>query len=69
MQLTKTSDASGKKHTLNLPLTHEAYYEGLRKMREGKMIQDAFPDLSPDQREFILTGITSEEWEELFPEE
>ena len=26
------------------------------------LIQDACPDLTEDQREFIMTGITSEEW-------
>ncbi len=29
-------------------------------------IQDAFPDLSDDQREFILTGLTSDDWDEIF---
>lgn len=29
-------------------------------------IQDIFPNLSPDEREFIKTGITSEEWDNLF---
>jgi hypothetical protein len=33
------------------------------------LIQDAFPTLTADEREFILTGITSEEWDEIFPEE
>ncbi|WP_396189902.1 hypothetical protein [Flavobacterium sp.] len=29
-------------------------------------MQDAFPHLSADDREFIMTGITAEEWNELF---
>lgn len=36
---------------------------------EGKHIQDAFPFLTDNEREFILTGITAEEWDELFGEE
>ena len=32
-------------------------------------IQDAFPFLKPSEREFILTGITPEEWLEIFPPE
>ena len=32
-------------------------------------VQDAFPDLTPDQREFLLTGVTPDEWDEIFPEE
>lgn len=35
----------------------------------GKFIQEAFPNLSPDEREFLMTGITSEEWSELFTDE
>jgi hypothetical protein len=33
------------------------------------MIQDAFPHLTPSQREFILTGISPEEWDATFPDE
>lgn len=29
-------------------------------------IQDIFPNLTPNEREFIKTGITQEEWENLF---
>jgi hypothetical protein len=34
----------------------------------GTLIQDAMPHLSADEREFIMTGITEDEWERLFPE-
>jgi hypothetical protein len=34
----------------------------------GALIQDAFPYLSAGEREFILTGITQMEWNELFGE-
>jgi hypothetical protein len=33
------------------------------------LIQDAIPNLTPDQREFIMNGITAEEWEESLGEE
>ena len=33
------------------------------------LIQHAYPMLSDDQREFILTGITPEEWAAAFPED
>jgi len=32
----------------------------------SKNIQNCFPYLSADDREFIMTGITAEEWEETF---
>lgn len=47
----------------------EQYNEGVKKYKEGALIQDAFPFLSPDEREFLLTGITSSEWDELFGED
>lgn len=33
-------------------------------------VQVAFPDLDSNQREFLLTGVTKEEWDEImaFPE-
>jgi hypothetical protein len=42
----------------------------LRDFYEDKLglIQDAFPHLSADEREFILTGIHPAEWEKLFGE-
>jgi hypothetical protein len=35
----------------------------------GAYIQDAFSFLTPEQREFLMTGITPEQWEALFTEE
>ena len=37
--------------------------------RRARLIQDIFPGLSPDQREFIKTGYTREDWDKLFPPE
>jgi hypothetical protein len=33
------------------------------------LIQEAFPGLSEDDRELILTGYTPAEWAEIFPQE
>jgi hypothetical protein len=30
------------------------------------MVQDAFPDMSKDDREFLMTGITPAKWAEVF---
>ena len=32
----------------------------------GALIQDAFPELNADQREFLMSGATPEEWEAIF---
>ena len=35
----------------------------------GAYIQDAYPFLTPDQREFLMTGLRPDQWDELFAEE
>lgn len=71
MKLTKISTFSGKEHTLEIPnLTQERYDHYLRiKNDRGVFIQNVFPDLSDDEREFIMTGVTAAEWNEAFGDE
>jgi hypothetical protein len=59
MRITKTSPFSGKTHTMELPIT----LEQIKRWENGEYIQNVFPELSPGDREFIMTGITDEEWE------
>lgn len=35
--------------------------------RPRAMIQDAFPTLSNEEREYLLTGYTPHEWDRVFP--
>lgn len=37
--------------------------------RNGQHIQNAMPELTADEREFLLTGMTPEEWDAAFGEE
>lgn len=69
MIITKRSMISGNIHDMDIPLTEEQYEEGMKKRDSGALIQDAFPTLTDEQREFILSGITPEEWDSTFPEE
>lgn len=69
MKLTKKSGLTGKEHTRELPITEKQYGMGLLFMEKGAMIQSAFSMLSADDREFIMTGITPEEWAETFKDE
>lgn len=65
MLLTKQSELTGIFHTLEIPITEDQlnkYYES------NNLIQSEFPQLTEDEREFILTGITHEEWYEFFSE-
>jgi hypothetical protein len=63
MLFTRTSPVSRKTHTKDIPCTDEQVFRWVN----GELIQKAFPHLSADDREFIMTGITAEEWECLFP--
>ena len=64
MQITRTSPVSGITRSLEIPCTEEQ----MAAYKNGALIQVAFPNLTADQREFILTGITKDEWDELFKE-
>lgn len=65
MEITRTSLASGIVHTRNLNITPQQ----IDAYVNGALIQDAFPQLSADDREFFKTGITSEEWDAMFASE
>jgi hypothetical protein len=63
MLITRKSYLSGVTHTLDLDVTPAQMNDYLHG---GLLLQDAFPHLSAGDREFIKTGITSEEWDEMF---
>jgi hypothetical protein len=58
----RVSMLSGARNTREIPVTREQ----LDAWNSGVLIQNAMPNLSADDREFIKTGITPEEWEDLF---
>ena len=62
MEITKTSIHSGTTRTLDLDVTLDEYAD----WKAGELIQNAMPRLNADEREFVKTGITAEEWEEIF---
>jgi|TARA_R100000084_G_scaffold96056_1_gene49924 hypothetical protein len=65
MLITRKSLISGNTNTMSLPITEEQY----NAWEQGTLVQVAMPHLSPDEREFVMTGITPEEWAETFGEE
>jgi hypothetical protein len=69
MNLTKKSEFTGIEHSLELPITKIEYNWGIIEMNKGKNIQNVFPQLNDNEREFILTGVTKEEWDEFIGEE
>ena len=64
MTITKTSPLSGNTNTMDI----EVSVEQIAAWQGGELIQRAMPNLTADAREFIKTGITPEEWEEVFGE-
>lgn len=65
MLITRISQISGIERTRDLPITHEE----IRRNQRGELAQCVWPNLSDGDREFIITGITDEEWAEAFPPE
>lgn len=61
----KKQSLFGNENEMDLPITLEEWdnFQNAPKKSRPK-IQDAFPKLNVDQREFILTGMTPEEWDE-----
>jgi len=51
---------------MELPLTEKQWVDGELARANGALIQDVYSQLNPDQREFIMTGITPNEWEATF---
>lgn len=43
--------------------------EELYKYRQGAYIQDAFKSLTPDEREFLMSGISGEAWDKMWGED
>lgn len=62
MQVTKRSRISGKEHTQEIDITQEQW----DRWKAGEMIQDVCPHLSVDDREFLISGSTKEEWDQFF---
>jgi len=65
MLITRTSAFTGKKNQMELDVTEAQ----IARWQGGEYIQDAMPQLTVDEREFIMTGTTPEEWAAAFPEE
>lgn len=62
MEITRTSQLTGKTRTLEIDITPDE----LNRWASGELIQNVVPHLSPNDREFIITGNTPEEWDEAF---
>jgi hypothetical protein len=62
MNITRTSRLTGKTSVMDLKITQAQ----LDAWVDGMLIQDAMPQLPPEHREFLMTGITPDEWDSVF---
>ena len=62
MLIAKTSSLTSKTHQMEIDVSDKQ----IALWMEGALIQDVMPNLTPDEREFIPTGITPAEWDEAF---
>ena len=62
MKITRVSPFSNKKATLEIDVTARQ----IASWERGELIQDAMPNLTPAEREFIKMGITTDESDDIF---
>jgi hypothetical protein len=65
MKITRRSPFSGQMNEMEIPVTQTQ----MDAWQNGSLIQNAMPNLTADEREFLLTGITPAEWEKTFGKE
>jgi len=54
---------------LEMSCSPEELIAGIDRWKAGGYIQDIFPHLPAGEREFLMTGITPAEWDEIFGKE
>jgi hypothetical protein len=59
MIIKRRSPFTGSVMEWDIPVTEAQ----LKAWKGGELIQRAMPNLTPDQREFIMTGLTPTDWE------
>lgn len=62
MIIKRKSPLTGKINILDINVT----LSQMNKWDNGELIQNVMPDLTDDEREFIMTGMTAEDWDYLF---
>ena len=65
MKITRKHPFTGQERTQEIAVTEEQ----LIAWKTGTKLQDAMPDLTVDEREFIKTGLLPEEFDAIFEDE
>jgi hypothetical protein len=58
MSITRKSPLTGRTITRSINITPQQYHA----WQNGTLIQDAMPNITADEREFIKTGLTAHDW-------
>ena len=61
----RKSILTGKVSHMLISMPPSEFAQRERDWKDGTLIQDAFPKQDTDTREFIMNGITAEEWENI----
>ena len=67
IKVTRLSVITRKMNTMELPISQE--HLNIYDTVGDILVQDAFPNLDKEQREFLISGITPDEWNETFGED
>ena len=62
-------DSFGSHKAMFMDISAEEFNAGLKAWDGHWLIQEALPGLSMGEREFLMSGTTPEEWDELFDED
>lgn len=66
MLIVRTSQISKKESAMDLDITQDQLNRVNLRYTTGELIQNIVPNLSMEEREFLMTGITPKEWNQLF---
>ena len=64
MQITRKSPLTGEVNTMEINVTAAQ----ISAWENGELAQSAFPNASPSEREFIMSGYTDFDWDKMFGE-
>jgi len=69
MLITKQSPISKEFNSIDLNITQDQLDRITNRFNTKELIQNIVPDLTPGEREFLISGITEQEWDTLYGEE
>lgn len=65
MIISRTCPLTGVLIEMDLPVTEEQ----MQRYNRGELAQRVFPNLTADEREFIISGATADIWDVMFPDQ